>query len=122
MSHYQQLIEEEIRSVTGQRAHCLEVIAAGGLQAWQAKEYTSLVEQYDAKLVELNGRLSQGTSLTLETAVMAISKVQAAYNCTDLEAITKMQEAAARAGDERSLDVLCSIKSELLGLSSVVTH
>ena len=55
-------------------------------------------------------------SLTPETAVIAIAKVQAAYNCTDLEAITKMQGAAAEAGDGASLEVLCDIKSVLLGL------
>lgn len=54
------------------------------------------------------------TSLTIETAVIAIAKVQAAYNCTDLEAITKMQEAAAKAKDEQSLDVLCEVKSVLI--------
>nr|DAH85552.1 MAG TPA: hypothetical protein [Caudoviricetes sp.] len=52
--------------------------------------------------------------LTIESAIIAIAKVQAAYNCTDLEAISKMQAAAAKAGDEQSLDVLCEIKSELI--------
>lgn len=55
-------------------------------------------------------------SLTFESAVMAIAKVRVAYNCSEMDAITKMQEAAAKAGDEASLDVLCSIKSKLLGL------
>lgn len=54
------------------------------------------------------------TSLTFETAVMAIAKVQVAYDCTELEAITKMQGAAAKAGDEQSLAVLCDIKAELI--------
>ncbi|WON77548.1 hypothetical protein [Serratia sp. UGAL515B_01] len=53
-------------------------------------------------------------SLTLETAIIAIAKVQAAYNCADLEAITRMQAAACKAGDEASLEVLCEIKSQLL--------
>jgi len=56
-------------------------------------------------------------SLNLETAVIAIAKVQATYGCTDIEAITKMQGAAAEAGDEASLEVLCHIKAELLGLN-----
>lgn len=55
-------------------------------------------------------------SLTLESAVIAIAKVQAAYSCTDLEAITRMQAASAKAGDESSLEVLCQIKSVLLDL------
>ena len=55
-------------------------------------------------------------SLTLETAVIAIAQVQAAYNCSDLEAITKMQGAAAQSGDEASLEALCQIKAVLLGL------
>lgn len=57
------------------------------------------------------------TSLTLEAAVIAISQVQAAYNCTDIEAISKMQAAAAKADDEVSLEMLCEIKAVLLGLN-----
>lgn len=55
-------------------------------------------------------------SLTPETAVVAIAQVQMAYGCADIEAITLMQGAAAKAGDEASLEVLCQIKSALLGL------
>lgn len=55
-------------------------------------------------------------SLTPETAVIAIAQVQAAYGCDDIEAITLMQGAAAKADDEGSLEVLCQIKSALLGL------
>ncbi|MGB3122650.1 MAG: hypothetical protein WBB95_02470 [Pseudomonas sp.] len=55
-------------------------------------------------------------NLTLESAVQAIAQVQAAYNCSDLEAITKMQGAAAKSGDEASLEFLCQIKANLLGL------
>lgn len=54
------------------------------------------------------------TSLTIETAIIAIAKVQTAYKCTDLEAISKMQAAAAKAGDEQSLDALCEVKSVLI--------
>lgn len=56
------------------------------------------------------------TSLTLETAIPAIAQVQAAYGISDLDAITKMQGAAAKAGDEESLEVLCEIKNALLDL------
>lgn len=52
--------------------------------------------------------------LTIESAIIAIAKVQAAYNCTDIEAISKMQAEAAKAGDEKSLDVLYEIKAELI--------
>jgi hypothetical protein len=55
-------------------------------------------------------------SLTPEAAVVAIAQVQAAYDCGDIEAITLMQGAATKAGDEDSLEVLCQIKSALLGL------
>lgn len=55
-------------------------------------------------------------SLIAETAVIAIAQIQAAYNCSDLDAITRMQGAAAKVGDEASLEVLCKIKSVLLGL------
>lgn len=57
MNHYQQLIADEILSVQGQKGYCLSVLAAGGLERWQSKEYSALVEQYDQKLIELNNRL-----------------------------------------------------------------
>ena len=33
------------------------VLGAGGLESWESKEYSELVEQYDQKLIELNNRL-----------------------------------------------------------------
>lgn len=56
-------------------------------------------------------------SLTLQTVKRAIADVQAAHQCTALDAITKMQGEAAGAGDEPSLEVLCAIKADLLGLT-----
>lgn len=53
-------------------------------------------------------------SLNIEAAVIAISKVQAAYNCTDIEAISKMQTEAAKVGDEDSIEVLFQIKNVLI--------
>jgi len=57
MNHYQRLIADEIRSVQGQKDYCLGVLSAGGLESWQSKEYSALVEQYDKKLTVLNNRL-----------------------------------------------------------------
>lgn len=57
MNHYQQLIADEILSVQGQKNYCLTVLAVGGLESWQSKEYSELVEQYDKKLIELNNSL-----------------------------------------------------------------
>ncbi|MDG1580968.1 hypothetical protein [Pseudomonas sp. GOM6] len=57
MNHYQQLIADEILSVQGQKDHCLAVLGAGGLESWESKEYSELVEDYDQKLLELNNRL-----------------------------------------------------------------
>ncbi|BBV03972.1 hypothetical protein [Providencia rettgeri] len=53
-------------------------------------------------------------SLTIETAVVAIAKVQSTFKCSDVEAISKMQSAAAKSGDEKSLEILCEIKRELI--------
>lgn len=58
MNHYQQLIADEILSIQAQKGYCLSVLAAGGLENWQSKEYSALVEQYEQKLSELNNRLS----------------------------------------------------------------
>lgn len=57
MNHYQQLIADEILSVQGQKDYCLSVMSVGGLESWESKEYSELVEQYDQKLIELNNRL-----------------------------------------------------------------
>ncbi|AUZ62168.1 hypothetical protein PRJ_5610 (plasmid) [Pseudomonas sp. XWY-1] len=57
MNHYLQLIKDEILSVQGQKDYCLQVLNAGGLESWQSKEYSNLVEHYDQKLKELNERL-----------------------------------------------------------------
>ncbi|MBJ2286638.1 MULTISPECIES: hypothetical protein [Bacteria] len=57
MNHYQQLIADEILSVQGQKEYCLRVMFVGGLESWQSKEYSGLIEQYDQKLIELNNRL-----------------------------------------------------------------
>lgn len=57
MNHYQQLIADEILSVQGQKDYCLAVLSVGGLESWQSKEYSVLIEQYDKKLIELNNRL-----------------------------------------------------------------
>ncbi|QHJ79738.1 MAG: hypothetical protein [Caudoviricetes sp.] len=52
--------------------------------------------------------------LTKQNVEMAVEKVKEAYGCNALTAITKMQEAAHKAGDEKSLDVLCELKSEII--------
>lgn len=57
MNHYQQQIEAEIRSVQGQKDYCLATLAAGGLKAWQSKEFRALVEGYDQLLMDLNNLL-----------------------------------------------------------------
>ncbi len=56
------------------------------------------------------------TTAVITTAVIAIAAVQVAYGCSDIAAITRMQEACVSAGDEQSLAILCDIKSELIGL------
>jgi hypothetical protein len=57
MNHYLQLIKDEIFSIQGQKDYCLQVLNAGGLESWESKEYSDLVEHYDQKLKELNERL-----------------------------------------------------------------
>ncbi|AXQ51135.1 MULTISPECIES: hypothetical protein [Pseudomonas] len=59
MNHYQHLIADQIRSVQGQKDYCLQVLSAGGLEPWESKEYSDLVEQYDQTLKELNERLPE---------------------------------------------------------------
>ena len=62
MTHYQQLIADEILSVQGQKDYCLTVLSACGLYRWQSKEYSELVELYDQKLIELKNRIPGPTA------------------------------------------------------------
>ncbi len=57
----------------------------------------------------------QDAEKAVKTFVKAIAAVQAAYHCPELEAITKMQGAAAAAEDEWSLEILCEMKNAILG-------
>lgn len=57
MSHQQQLITDEIRSVQGQKDYCLGALKAGNLRSWESKEYGALIIQYDQQLIELKSRL-----------------------------------------------------------------
>lgn len=59
MSHHKQLIADEIASVQGQKAYCQTALAVEGLEPWERKEYSALVEQYDQQLAELNERLTE---------------------------------------------------------------
>jgi len=59
MNHYQRLVSDEIASVQAQKAYSLSALSAEGLEGWERKEYSTLVEQYDQALIELNARLQQ---------------------------------------------------------------
>lgn len=61
MSHYQQLIADEIRSVQAQKDYCLSVLKAENLESWESKEYHDLVKQYDLSLINLGTRLSEAS-------------------------------------------------------------
>jgi len=56
-SHFHQLIAEKIRSIEGQKAHCICMLDRSASPSWASKEYSELIEQYDHTLVELNNRL-----------------------------------------------------------------
>lgn len=57
-AHYRQLIEEQLVSQNGQKTYCLQVLEAGGLQPWQSKEYSDLVEGYTTEITDLERRLA----------------------------------------------------------------
>lgn len=56
MSHHKQLIADEIASVQAQKAYCQSALAVEGLEPWERKEYSALVEQYDQKMADLQAR------------------------------------------------------------------
>lgn len=57
-AHCRQLIEEQLVSKKGQKTYCLQVLEVGGLQPWQSKEYSDLVEVYTKEITDLERRLA----------------------------------------------------------------
>lgn len=53
-----------------------------------------------------------------EITLSAVRQAAADTGMTDLEALTAMQAGAAKLGNTDVLEVLCALKSELLGLGS----
>lgn len=51
-----------------------------------------------------------------EITLSAVRQAATDTGMTDLQALTAMQAAAAKIGDNEALDALCAIKAELLGL------
>lgn len=45
-NHYRTLAEDKLQSLKGQLNHARQVLNAGGLEAWEAKEYAGLEVQY----------------------------------------------------------------------------
>lgn len=44
---------EKIQSLKGQVAYCNEVLNAGGLQDWEAKEYAGVIERHTEEIARL---------------------------------------------------------------------
>ncbi|WP_153785302.1 hypothetical protein [Pseudomonas sp. EMN2] len=63
MSHYEQLINDQLTTLRGQKAYCLSVLVNGGLASWEEKEYRALVDQYDQELTEIGARQLQVAAL-----------------------------------------------------------
>jgi hypothetical protein len=51
----------------------------------------------------------------IQMTLEAVSRLATEHNISDLEMITKLQVAACKIGDEKSLETLCGLKSILLG-------
>jgi hypothetical protein len=57
MIHYLLIAQDELHTLEGQKAYCEEVLAEGGLQSWQSKEYSVLIEDYIVKIAALKERI-----------------------------------------------------------------
>ncbi|MEP8861317.1 hypothetical protein ABKV83_23055 [Enterobacter asburiae] len=57
LAHCIKNTKEEKQSLIGQRQYCLDVLAAGGLEEWEAREYSNLIVSYDEKIANLNQHL-----------------------------------------------------------------
>lgn len=57
MIHYLLIAQDELYTLEGQKAYCEQVLAEGGLQSWESKEYSNLIEDYIVKIADLKERI-----------------------------------------------------------------
>ena len=57
MIHYMLIAQDELHTLEGQKAYCEQVLAEGGLQSWESKEYSQLIEHYIVKIAAAKERI-----------------------------------------------------------------
>ena len=57
MNHYLLIAQDELHTLEGQKKYCEDVLAEGGLQSWESKEYSNLIEDYIVKIADLKERI-----------------------------------------------------------------
>ena len=50
---------EELESKRGQREYVRQVLNAGGIEAWEAKEYSNLEIMYTEQIIELEQEIAE---------------------------------------------------------------
>ncbi len=48
---------EQLNSIKGQLNYVNNVLAIGGLEAWEAKEYSNLAEEYEEEIIRLTNHI-----------------------------------------------------------------
>lgn len=50
---------EQLNSIKGQLNYVNNVLAIGGLEAWEAKEYSSLAKDYENEIIRLTNHIEE---------------------------------------------------------------
>ena len=48
---------EQLNSIKGQLNHVNNVLSIGGLEAWEAKEYSNLAKDYEEEIIRLTNHI-----------------------------------------------------------------
>jgi len=64
--------------------------------------------------IERDNNITKDDKMTKETIRTEAEKTAKESNCTLIEILSAMQSISAKSGDDKMLDVLCEIKSDIV--------
>jgi hypothetical protein len=48
---------EQLNSIKGQLSYVNNILAVGGLEAWEAKEYSNVAKEYEEEIIRLTSHI-----------------------------------------------------------------
>lgn len=54
---------EQLNSIKGQLSYVNNVLSIGGLEAWEAKEYSNLAKEYEEEIVRLTNHIESNIEI-----------------------------------------------------------